>query len=162
MPRDIKKHFTKDLGKAITKGRKEVARTITHALIEEGPWWTGSFGKNWIVSKTPVQPTKKRNPDPPFSIIPRRTERFTRKIRVPNVTLGQDLFVGNRIKYAGFAINAPGQTLPNRTGAQVTYKEHYEEVNFPTATAGNWYVIYTKGGFINKDISRAFKKVGFK
>ena len=162
MPKAFKKNFTKDLGKAITKARKEVARTITHSLIEEGPWWTGSFGKNWVVSKTPVQPTKKRNPDPPFSIIPRRTERFTRRIQVPNVTLGQDLFVGNRIKYAGFAINAPGQTLPNKTGAQVTYKEHYEEVKFPTATAGNWYVIYTKGGFINKDIARAFRKVGFK
>jgi len=162
MPKDFKKHFTKDLGKAITKGRKEVARTITHSLIEDGPWWTGSFGKNWVVSKTPVQPTRKRKPDPPFSSIPNRTGRFTRRIQVPNVALGQDLFVGNRIKYAGFAINAPGQTLPNRTGAQVTYKEHYEASLFPTATAGNWYVIYTKGGFINKDIDKAFKKVGFK
>lgn len=162
MPKAFKKNFTKDLGKAITKARKEVARTITHSLIEEGPWWTGSFGKNWVVSKTPVQPTKKRNPDPPFPFIPKRTTRFTRRIQVPNVALGQDLFVGNRVKYAGFAINAPGQTLPNRTGAQVTYKEHYEESAFPTATAGNWYVIYTKGGFINKDIARAFRKVGFK
>ena len=162
MPKAFKKHFTKDLGKAITKGRKEVARTITHALIEEGPWWTGSFGKNWVVSKTPVQPTKKRNPDPPFPLIPKRTARFTRRIQVPNVALGQDLFVGNRVKYAGFAVNAPGQTLPNKTGAQVTYKEHYEESAFPTATAGNWYVIYTKGGLINKDIAKAFKKVGFK
>tara|TARA_R100000278_G_scaffold6338_2_gene9021 strand:+ start:704 stop:1177 length:474 start_codon:yes stop_codon:yes gene_type:complete len=157
MPKAFKKNFTKDLGKAITKARKEVARTITHSLIEEGPWWTGSFGKNWVVSKTPVQPTKRR--DPPFS---QRTARFTRRIQVPNVALGQDLFVGNRVKYAGFAVNAPGQTLPNKMGIQVTYKEHYEEVKFPTATAGNWYVIYTKGGLINKDIAKAFKKVGFK
>ena len=40
MPKDFKKHFTKDLGKAITKGRKEVAKTVTRSLIEKGPWWT--------------------------------------------------------------------------------------------------------------------------
>ena len=48
MPKDFKKHFTKDLGKAITKGRKEVAKTVARSLIEKGPWWTGTFGENWI------------------------------------------------------------------------------------------------------------------
>ena len=37
--------------------------------------------------------------------------RQIKNARVPNVTLSQDLYVGNRAKYAGFAINAPGQTL---------------------------------------------------
>ena len=35
MPKDFKKHFTKDLGKAVVKGRKEVAKTITRSLIEK-------------------------------------------------------------------------------------------------------------------------------
>tara|TARA_Y100000401_G_scaffold71649_1_gene57704 strand:+ start:587 stop:1072 length:486 start_codon:yes stop_codon:yes gene_type:complete len=161
MPKDFKKHFTKDLEKAIIKGRKEVAKTVVRSLTEKGPWWTGTFGENWIVSKSPVQPTRNRNSIGfPFPEGP--TTREIKTPRVPNVTLNQDLYVGNRAKYAGFAINAPGQTLRSLRGLQVTYKQHFEESTFPTAMAGNWYVIYTKGGFINKDISMAFKKVGFK
>jgi hypothetical protein len=161
MAKDFKKHFTKDLGKVITKGRKEVAKTITRSLIEKGPWWTGTFGENWIVSKNPVQPTRKRKrtgfpfPEPDET-------REIKTPRVPNVTLKQDLYIGNRAKYAGFAINAPGQKLSSFRGRSVTYSEHFKESTFPTAMAGNWYVIYTKGGFINKDIAMAFKKVGFK
>ena len=162
MPKDFKRHFTKDLGKAVVRGRKEVAKTITRSLIEKGPWWTGTFGENWIVSKTPVQPTRKRRPDFPNYLIPDPTARQIKNPRVPNVTLDQNLFIGNRAKYAGFAINAPGQTLPSFRGGSVTYKQHFEESTFPTAMAGNWYVIYTKGGLINKDIALAFKKVGFK
>ena len=163
MPKDFKKHFTKDLGKAITKGRKEVARTVTRSLIEKGPWWTGTFGENWIVSKSPVQATKKRKPDFASYLIPDPTARQIKNPRVPNVTLNQDLFVGNRAKYAGFAINAPGQTRPNLSGEPVTYEEHGKEGFKLTSTGGpNWYNIYTKGGLINKDIALAFKKVGFR
>ena len=163
MPKDFKKHFTKDLGKAITKGRKEVAKTVVRSLTEKGPWWTGTFGENWIVSKSPVQATKKRKPDFPSYLIPDPTARQIKNPRVPNVTLGQDLFVGNRAKYAGFAINAPGQTRPNLKGEPVTYGEHGREGFKLTSTGGpNWYNIYTKGGLINKDIALAFKKVGFK
>ena len=161
MPKDFKKHFTKDLGKAITKGRKEVAKTVARSLIEKGPWWTGTFGENWIVSKNPVQPTRKRKRTGfPFPEGP--TTREIKTPKVPNVTLKQDLYIGNRAKYAGFAINAPGQKLSSFRGGSVTYSEHFKESKFPTAMAGNWYVIYTKGGFINKDIAMAFKKVGFK
>ena len=162
MPKDFKKHFTKDLGKAITKGRKEVAKTVARSLIEKGPWWTGTFGENWIVSKSPVQATKKRKPDFPHYLIPDPTARQIKNPRVPNVTLNQDLFIGNRAKYAGFAINAPGQTRPNLKGEPVTYAEHYKEAQSPTAMGPNWYVVYTKGGLINKDIALAFKKVGFR
>ena len=163
MAKDFKKHFTKDLGKAIIKGRKEVAKTVARSLIEKGPWWTGTFGENWIVSKSPVKPTKKRKPDFPYYMMPKGpTTRLIKTPRVPNVTLNQDLFVGNRAKYAGFAINAPGQTLPNFRNQQVTYAEHFSASTSPTARGPNWYVVYTKGGFINKDIAMAFKKVGFK
>ena len=161
MPKDFKKHFTKDLGKAITKGRKEVARTVTRSLIEKSPSSTRTFGENWIVSKSPVQATKKRKPDFPHYLIPDPTARQIKNPRVPNVTLGQDLFIGNRAKYAGFAINAPGQTRPNLKGEPVTYAKHGEDFSL-TATGGpNWYNIYTKGGFIHKDITLAFQKVGF-
>lgn len=160
MPKDFKKHFTKDLGKAITKGRKEVAKTVVRSLTEKGPWWTGTFGENWIVSKSPVQPTKKRNSTGfPFPEGP--TTREIKNPRVPNVTLKQDLYIGNRAKYAGFAINAPGQTLPNLKNKQVTYAEHAKEHKI-TAKQPNWYNVYTLGGLINKDINKAFKKVGFK
>ena len=161
MPKDFKKHFTKDLGKAITKGRKEVAKTVARSLIEKGPWWTGTFGENWIVSKNLVQANKKRKPDFPYYLIPDPTARQIKNPRVPNVTLNQDLFVGNRAEYAGFAINAPGQTRPNLKGNPVTYAQHGRQ-HALTARGPNWYNIYTKGGFINKDIAMAFKKVGFK
>jgi len=163
MPR--RKPFSKmpgDLRKAIIKGRKETAKTIVRSLTEQGPWWTGTFGENWIVSKSPVKPTKKRKPDFPYYMMPKGTARQIKTPRVPNVTLNQDLFVGNRAKYAGFAINAPGQTLPNFRNEQVTYAEHFSASTSPTARGPNWYVVYTKGGFINKDIAMAFKKVGFR
>ena len=161
MPKDFKKHFTKDLGKAITKGRKEVAKTVVRSLTEKGPWWTGTFGENWIVSKSPVQATKKRKPDFPHYLIPDPTARQIKNPRVPNVTLNQDLFIGNRAKYAGFAINAPGQTRPDLKGNPVTYAQHGRQ-HALTSIGPNWYNIYTKGGLINKDIALAFKKVGFR
>ena len=151
-----------DLRKAIIKGRKESAKTIVRSLTEQGPWWTGTFGENWIVSKSPVKANKKRKPDFKYYMMPKPTARQIKNARVPNVTLKQDLYIGNRAKYAGFAINAPGQTLPNFRGQQVTYAQHFSESKGPTARGPNWYVVYTKGGFINKDIAMAFKKVGFK
>ena len=165
MPRPLKQ-LTKDIEKDLIKGRKELAKTIVRTLTEEGPWWTGTFGENWIVSKNPVQPTRKRKQQVPYFVIPFREPRAVKNARVPNVVLGQDLYVGNRAKYAGFAINAPGQTLLSSKGVPVTYAEH--GIGPPKrrlrAKGGNpnWYNIYTKGGFINKDIAMAFKKVGFK
>ena len=94
-------------------------------------------------------------------MIPARTERVFKNARVPTAKMGQDLYVGNRAKYAGFAINAPGQTLPNLKNKQVTYAEHAKEHKI-TAKSVNWYNVYTLGGLINKDIDKAFKKVGFK
>ena len=151
-----------DLRKLILKGRKQMAKEIVYSLTAEGPWWTGTFGENWVVSKTPVKPRRKRNPETPYFMIPWRTQRVFKNARVPTAKMGQDLYVGNRAKYAGFAINAPGQTRPNLKGEPVTYAEHGRDFNL-TATGGpNWYNIYTKGGLINKDIALAFKKVGFK
>ena len=161
MPKPLKQ-LTKDIEKDLVKGRKELAKTIVRTLTEEGPWWTGTFGENWVVSKNPVQPTKKRKPDFPAYMMPDRTGRRVKNARVPNVALGQDLYVGNRAKYAGFAINAPGQTLPNFAGKQVTYAEHGRENTLTARKGPNWYNIYTKGNFIKFDIDKAFKKVGFK
>ena len=109
-----------DLRKLILKGRKQMAKEIVYSLTAEGPWWTGTFGENWVVSKTPVKPTRKRNPETPYFMIPWRTQRVFKNARVPTAKMGQDLYVGNRAKYAGFAINAPGQTLPNLQNKQVT------------------------------------------
>tara|TARA_Y100001937_G_scaffold113095_1_gene161411 strand:- start:96 stop:581 length:486 start_codon:yes stop_codon:yes gene_type:complete len=161
MPKPLTK-LTEDIEKDLLKGRKELAKTIVRTLTEEGPWWTGTFGENWVVSKNPVQPTRKRKPDFPAYMMPDRTGRRVKNARVPNVALGQDLYVGNRAKYAGFAINAPGQTLPNFAGKQVTYAEHGRENTLTARKGPNWYNIYTKGNFIKFDIDKAFKKVGFK
>ena len=79
-----------DLRKAIIKGRKEAAKTIVRSLIEKGPWWTGTFGENWIVSKNPVQPTRKRKQQVPYFVIPFREPRAVKNARVPNVTLKQN------------------------------------------------------------------------
>ena len=64
-----------DLRKVILKGRKQLAKDIVHSLTEDGPWWTGTFGENWVVSKTPVKPRRKRNPETPYFMIPWRTQR---------------------------------------------------------------------------------------
>jgi len=154
--------LTEDLEKKLVKGKKELAKTIVKTLTEEGPWWTGTFGENWVVSKNPVQPTRKRIPQTAFNEIPDSTGRRIKNARVPTSPLQQDLYVGNRAKYAGFAINAPGQTLPNRRGKPVTYAEHGKEHTLTARKGPNWYNIYTKGNFIKFDISKAFKKVGFK
>ena len=63
-----------DLRKAIIKGRKETAKTIVRSLTEQGPWWTGTFGENWIVSKNPVKANRKRKPDFPYYLIPDPTK----------------------------------------------------------------------------------------
>ena len=94
-------------------------------------------------------------------MIPPRTTRGFKNARVPTAKMGQDLYVGNRAKYAGFAINAPGQTLPNLKNEQVTYAQHARKHKI-TAKSVSWYNVYTLGGLINKDIDKAFKKVGFK
>ena len=57
--------LTEDLEKKLVKGKKQLAKTIVKTLTEEGPWWTGTFGENWIVSKNLVQANKKRKPDFP-------------------------------------------------------------------------------------------------
>ena len=155
--------LTEDLEKKLVKGKKQLAKTIVKTLTEEGPWWTGTFGENWVVSKNPVQPTRKRTPKTDFSDIPEvQGRRVKTNARVPTSPLQQDLYVGNRAKYAGFAINAPGQKLPNRRGKPVTYEEHGREHKLTARTGPNWYNIYTKGNFIKLDISNAFKKVGLK
>jgi hypothetical protein len=150
-----------DLRKLILKGRKQLAKDIVQSLTEDGPWWTGTFGENWVVSKTPVKPRRKRRPEYPYFVIPPREGRVFKNARVPTAKIGQDLYVGNRAKYAGFAINASGQTLPNLKNKQVTYAEHAKEHKI-TAKGPNWYNVYTLGGLINKDINKAFKRVGFK
>ena len=152
--------LTEDLEKKLVKGKKQLAKTIVKTLTEEGPWWTGTFGENWVVSKNPVQPKRKRVPETDFDEIPDR--QIKTNARVPTSPLQQDLYVGNRAKYAGFAINAPGQTLPNRRGEPVTYAEHGMEHTLTARKGPNWYNIYTKGNFIKFDIDKAFKKVGFK
>ena len=170
MPKDFKKHFTKDLGKAITKGRKEVAKTVVRSLTEKGPWWTGTFGENWIVSKSPVQATKKRKPDFPSYLIPDPTARQIKNPRVPNVTLGQDLFVGNRAKYAGFAVNRPNATMPDTQGNPVTYEQHKKGTKGRkghTLTSRdqnpNWIKVYlAHDGFVNNDINMGIQSAGFK
>jgi len=153
--------LTKDIEKKLVKGRKQAAKNIVNSLTEKGPWWTGTFGENWIVSKNPVKARRKRKPDFPSYMMPKPTARQIKNARVPNVALNQDLFIGNRAKYAGFAINAPGQTLPNFRGQQVTYAQHFSQSKGPTAMGPNWYNIYTEGGFIHKDITLAFQKAGF-
>ena len=161
MPKPITK-LTEDIEKQLVKGKKELAKTIVKTLTEEGPWWTGTFGENWVVSKNPVQPTRKRIPETSFNEIPAPTGRQIKNARVPTSPLQQDLYVGNRAKYAGFAINAPGQKLPNLRGEPVTYAEHGREHALTARKGPNWYNIYTKGNFIKFDIAKAFKKVGFK
>ena len=124
MAKDFKKHFTKDLGKAITKGRKEVAKTVTLSLIEKGPWWTGTFGENWIVSKSPVQATKKRKPDFSGKKVPLRKQVGVSHFGDVNMkgcqtgNAEQSLESVNAVSTLNKVINV--DTLDSRGGANIT------------------------------------------
>ena len=158
MPDDIK-NLTRDLKIFLEDAVSVSAVEIQYSLQHVSPWWTGTFGEAWELSHTPVKPILRRESATIGGEIPPRSNRNPKKVPPIPTKLGKALYVGNLAEYAGFVINARGQTLPNLEGEQVEYWEHAATVR------AHWYSIYIKHGsgrFLMKDIDKGFAKAGFK
>ena len=148
--------LAEDLRKFVEEGRAQAGRKIVYTLQFEGPWWTGTFGRNWVLSATKVKPTISRQEySDKKSIYGARTEKLPKEPAVLKVPYGSPLYIGNKVQYAGFAINAPGQTIRGRT-----YEQHARESKQFTATSVDWYEQYTKGGKIMDDLTEGFRRAG--
>lgn len=145
--------LAKDLKREIEKARAEAGPKIVVALKEQGPWWTGTFGRNWELSSQPLKPTKEREGG-----IDDRTARNTSPPAALKLPLNSPLYIGNTVEYAGFAINNP---LAKKGG--VTYEEHGQKFKL-TARGQNpdWFKVYTETNEILGDITDVFVAAGFK
>ena len=171
MRRDIK-HLTEDLQDALEIAVSAAANDIHFSLQYVSPWWTGTFGGSWITSKTPVIPTVPRQTGGVIRTeVPVRNNRTAKRDQVIPIVLGAPLYVGNLAEYAGFVINARGQTLPSLEGDQVEYAEHARRVRAaggsitPRPQSPEWFNIYLKHGnarFLMDDMDKGFGKAGFK
>tara|TARA_R100001082_G_scaffold16413_1_gene8296 strand:+ start:1496 stop:1987 length:492 start_codon:yes stop_codon:yes gene_type:complete len=158
--KDIK-YLTKDLEKLVEDAVAESAVEIRYGLQHKGPWWTGSFGKNWAISPTPVEPTLPRDldVDVPATRVPTRAGKIT-------VPFGSPVYIGNKVEYAGFAVNNPSSKLPNEEGELVTYAQHLQTkkstVSDDIPNKPRWWPIYLKHkSFLPADMDKGFSKAGF-
>lgn len=95
---------------------------------------------------------------------PGKTGRVPGLPDVPPVGLGNDVYIGNEAKYAGFAVNRPNATMPDIQGNPVTYEEHGKEHKLSSKDRNpNWYKVYTEHNeFLKTDITKGFLSAGFK
>ena len=148
--------LAEDLRKFVEEGRAQAGRKIVYSLQYEGPWWTGTFGRNWALSATKVTPTISREEySDKKSIKDAKTAKLPKEPATLKVPYGSPLYIGNKVQYAGFAINAPGQTIRGRT-----YEQHARASKEFTATSVDWYEQYTKGGKIMDDLTEGFRRAG--
>lgn len=149
--------LAKDLKREIEKARADAGPVIIKSLVEDGPWWTGTFGRNWELSDQPLKPTKPREGD-------WRGENMPTSRNVPNpaalkLPLNSPLYIGNTVEYAGFAVNNP-QAL--REG--VTYEEHGKNFDLTSKDMNpDWFEVYTAHGEnaeLLRDITKAFVVLG--
>lgn len=145
--------LAKDLRAFIEEARAQAGPRIIYALQYEGPWWTGTFGRNWALSPTKVTPTISREDYPNDQLSGVRTSKLPTEPAALKIPIDSPLFIGNKVQYAGFAINAPGQTIRGRT-----YEQHARVSREFTATSVDWYAQYTVGGKIMDDITEGFRR----
>jgi hypothetical protein len=100
--------LAKDLKREIEKARADAGPIIIQALVEDGPWWTGTFGRSWELSDQPLKPTEKREGDWRDSNMP--TSRIPPNVAALKLPLNSPLYIGNTVEYAGFAVNNPNAT----------------------------------------------------
>ena len=152
MAKDIGQ-LAKDLKRELEEVRAEAGPKIVVSLKEQGPWWTGTFGRNWELSNQPLKPTKEREGG-----IDNRTVRDTSPPAALKLPLNSPLYIGNTVEYAGFAVNNPQAT---RNG--VTYAEHGKRFQL-TAKFQNpdWFNVYTASEELLGDLSDVFVARGFK
>ena len=159
-----------DISDFIEKGRAVAGPKVVVKLQEQGPWWTGDFGRRWKVSAAPVKPVELpenlvRDP------IPARQQRPTsfNEPAALTVPIGSPLYIGNSVSYAGFAVGRPGSRLyrpPHQRGdtglEKVNYKEHQKDGRKLTSLnqRPDWYDVYTRsenGGLLDT-LDEAFQQ----
>lgn len=151
--------LAKDLKREIEKARADAGPIIIQALVEDGPWWTGTFGRSWELSDQPLKPTKQREGDWRSPNLP--ASRNPPNVVALKLPLNSPLYIGNTVEYAGFAVNNPNATRQGKT-----YEEHGQMFKL-TAKGRNpdWFNIYTahnENADILKDLGKAFVGRGFK
>tara|TARA_R100000654_G_scaffold20010_1_gene40540 strand:+ start:867 stop:1346 length:480 start_codon:yes stop_codon:yes gene_type:complete len=147
--------LAEDLRKFVEEGRAQAGPRIVFALQHEGPWWTGTFGRNWVLSATKITPTISREEYSGKAIDEAKTAKVPKEPVVLRVPRNSPLYIGNKVQYAGFAINAPGQLIRG-----LTYEQHAKASKQFTATSVDWYEQYTKGGKIMDDLTEGFRRAG--
>lgn len=158
-----------DLREFVEKGRELAGPKVIVKLQEQGPWWTGDFGRRWKLSSTPVKPIElpENMVREPF---PLRTERpgFFEPPAL-RVSPSSPLYIGNSVSYAGFAVGRdearlyrPPSQRRNSTKERVNYEEH-KKAGYKLTSKGarpDWYDIYTdaeNGGLLDT-LDEAFEQ----
>lgn len=147
--------LTKDIQKFIEDGRAAAGPEIIFSLQKAGPWWTGNFGRLWVLGKSPIKPVVSNDRDWQGPNMP--TSRNYSKKPALRVPIDSPLYIGNSADYAGYAVNNPQAKKDGKT---------YGEARPPlqiTAKAGvDWYKVYTKGGEgsgLFRDLDKGFASV---
>ena len=152
------KHLPNDLAALIVKGRAEAASEIHFSLQNRSPWFTGTFNTAWQIKGAPVVASIPRKGDIDN---PQKESRDAPRRQKPIYTsLTKSLYVGNKAEYAGFVINKkPSLYEPGRM-----YRDLFNEQRktTPRPNSPDWYDVYLGGNFLEKDINKGFKIVGFK
>tara|TARA_Y100001968_G_C19384494_1_gene732124 strand:+ start:337 stop:873 length:537 start_codon:yes stop_codon:yes gene_type:complete len=166
MPRNIK-HLPDDLRKQLMQGVAESAVEIVEDLSTTGPWWTGSFSSNWNIGSSPIRATKERQPGALTDKDKFPSSRFSVRLTASKLPLNTPTYIGNEVKYAGFVVNNPGASAPDRTAS--SYEDHLAKVGVNKSTVPDkisnkprWYDVYlTHTAFLAADIDKGFNKADF-
>ena len=148
--------LAKDLKREIEKARADAGPLIINSLVDQGPYWTGTFGRKWALSGQPLKPTEKREGDWwdkgkfPGS---RNEVKPAVALKLP---LDSPLYIGNTVEYAGFAVNNPAATIDGKTYADQRGRTSKDE-------RPDWFDVYTAHGEnadLLRDITKAFVGLG--
>jgi|TARA_Y100000033_G_C2691177_1_gene83809 hypothetical protein len=154
--------LTKDLRKFVEDGRAAAGPIVVRSLQIEGPWWTGNFGRRWKLRNAPVMPVHYKdglNRGWPGN----QTNRFYRPVPELRLSIGQTLYIGNSVSYAGFAVNNPNATVTRPDGTKTTYENHAMRARItPPSKNPDWYKVYTASGGLFDDLTKAFRAAGAK
>tara|TARA_B100000424_G_scaffold219669_1_gene178243 strand:+ start:1276 stop:1767 length:492 start_codon:yes stop_codon:yes gene_type:complete len=151
MARDIK-FFVKDFEELVIKGKGAAASNIQFSLQNRSPFWTGTFNRSWVVSKSYVEPTKKA----PYSA-KRIGSRIAKRVPIIRTTLSQKLYIGNEAAYAAYVVNEA-----KLGGKKYSRLFAIGADTSPIPNRPDWYKVYLTNNFLESDIDKGFASFGFK
>ena len=137
---------------------QETAREIVKDLQFLGPWYSGDFGKNWVVESgiTSIGATRDRRPGfeflTPNAPIP-NSKPGTTQSQMPGPAGGVprpkgrksiNYTIGNRMKYRNIAMDL----VPGR----------FDKAKRNTAPQ-DWYILYVEGGLLKTRLEQSTKRV---